>query len=1088
MNTATVYARCVVSVIAFHLVASCQAGDAPGIVVPPGFRVDHYADDDLAHDIHSMTFDSLGRVVVSGPGYIRTLIDSDADGQADTYQQFADGPESGAQGLYFMGPHLLCAGGDGLAIYRDDNGDGKADGPPKTFLKIAAGGEHHVHSIQQGPDGWWYIIAGNMAGVDKTYATLPTSPLKEPQAGVLMRLKPDLSRGEILSDGFRNAYDFAFNETGDVFTFDSDGERDVSLPWYQPSRVFQVTPRSHAGWISRSWKRSGDLPDMPPVIAEFGRSSPTGVACYRHTQFPSRYDGALFMLDWTFGRVLTVSMYNEDGQWKGTPATFAKGSGNYGFAPTDLEVGPDGSLFISVGGRGTRGSVFRISAEQNGTATASTNENSPLESVLQSPQPESSWSRAKWRPMATSLGKQVFADAAIDETRRPLERVRAIEVLTSVFGGIDKETASTLVVANSVPVRARAAWAVGRSNPESPDADAILSTLNDSDPLVVRFALEALVTVQDERLLKRCIPGIAVHLSSPNSAVHQAAANVVQVLNVTQQAELKQLLQGSSTAGLLRMLLGASARSNQLNLEAFRISVDALGQSDLENITRLAAVRLVQCSLGDVGPQQGVLGAMEGYTARASLVPLSNQLVMARDTLAQAFPSGDSVLDRELIRAIAMLGSTDQRMVSELLGGITLESSPVDDVHRLAALAKIQAPRNVSHSVATAKALVELELKIRSRQLKQDSNWDDRVREIYERLCQLDGAVAALIPEQTGFGQPGHVLFIGKIPGTKIQQAIDGFVQQIILDGDYEWSNDVVFVIGKSTRAEHQDVIRSQVDNLSVQSAVQIVLGRKPSAADRAVYLEGLNSAQPTAVDACLSALLKLPRSNDPAEQHLLLSTATRLNHDEREFKIRESVIRLLQNNMNQSFGFVFGPTGYHKQAAALAEWDSFLARRFPTFQPMISGGQDAVQILARLDAISWQDGNVDTGKQLFAKLSCARCHGGRKALGPDLQGVGKRFSRTDLFASIVDPNRDVSARYQLTSVETKSGKVYSGLVAYESVDGILLRDADQNTIRVEADDIESKAKQRVSLMPAGLLKDASDQQLADLNAYMQSL
>ena len=146
------------------------------------------------------------------------------------------------------------------------------------------------------------------------------------------------------------------------------------------------------------------------------------------------------------------------------------------------------------------------------------------------------------------------------------------------------------------------------------------------------------------------------------------------------------------------------------------------------------------------------------------------------------------------------------------------------------------------------------------------------------------------------------------------------------------------------------------------------------------------------------------------------------------------------------------------------------------------------MQILARLDGIAWQDGNVDTGKQLFAKLSCARCHGGRKALGPDLQGVGKRFSRTDLFASIVDPNRDVSARYQLTSVETKSGKVYSGLVAYESVDGILLRDADQNTIRVEADDIESKAKQRVSLMPAGLLRDASDQQLADLNAYMQSL
>ena len=36
-----------------------------------------FADDSLAHDIFSMTIDSLGRVVVSGPGYVRILVDSD---------------------------------------------------------------------------------------------------------------------------------------------------------------------------------------------------------------------------------------------------------------------------------------------------------------------------------------------------------------------------------------------------------------------------------------------------------------------------------------------------------------------------------------------------------------------------------------------------------------------------------------------------------------------------------------------------------------------------------------------------------------------------------------------------------------------------------------------------------------------------------------------------------------------------------------------------------------------------------------------------------------------------------------------------
>jgi putative membrane-bound dehydrogenase-like protein len=335
-------------------------GEEPVIVVPPGFEVQHFADDDMAHDIHSLTIDAKGRVVVSGPGYIRILIDSDNDGKADTYKAFADAPKNGSQGMYFMGPHLLCTGDTGLEIFRDDNEDDQADGAADTFLKIAAGAEHSVHSIQKRPDGWWYIITGNNAGVDGAYATLPTSPLRNPQAGALMRLKADLSGGEVVSDGLRNPYDFVFSEFGDVFTADADGERDVSLPWYLPCRMLQLTPRSHAGWVSRNWKRPNDFPDMTPVLADFGRGSPTGMVCYRHEQFPRRYNGTIFSLDWTFGRILVTSLTDEGGSWKAASAVFAKANGQFGFAPTDVAVGPDGSMYVSVGGRGTRGSVYRI--------------------------------------------------------------------------------------------------------------------------------------------------------------------------------------------------------------------------------------------------------------------------------------------------------------------------------------------------------------------------------------------------------------------------------------------------------------------------------------------------------------------------------------------------------------------------------------------------------------------------------------------------------------------------------------------------------------------------------------------------------
>ena len=39
---------------------------------------------------------------------------------------------------------------------------------------------------------------------------------------------------------------------------------------------------------------------------------------------------------------------------------FLESVGTNGFDPTDIVVAPDGALFICMGGRGTRGAVFRV--------------------------------------------------------------------------------------------------------------------------------------------------------------------------------------------------------------------------------------------------------------------------------------------------------------------------------------------------------------------------------------------------------------------------------------------------------------------------------------------------------------------------------------------------------------------------------------------------------------------------------------------------------------------------------------------------------------------------------------------------------
>ena len=120
-----VYATSATVVLIFLAAALCcrAAEPAPpvnlGFRVPEGFEVTLYADDDLAHDIYSMTIDSHGRVAVAGRGYVKLLHDDNADGKADRATLFSDRPKSGAHGMYFDGDDLICTGDDSLMKLRD---------------------------------------------------------------------------------------------------------------------------------------------------------------------------------------------------------------------------------------------------------------------------------------------------------------------------------------------------------------------------------------------------------------------------------------------------------------------------------------------------------------------------------------------------------------------------------------------------------------------------------------------------------------------------------------------------------------------------------------------------------------------------------------------------------------------------------------------------------------------------------------------------------------------------------------------------------------------------------------------------------
>lgn len=1060
------------------------------LTVPDGFEVTEFAGDDLAHDIFCLTVDALGRVVVAGPGYVRILIDSNGDGRADSFKQFADGPKSGAMGLFFLGRTLLAVGDGGLLRYRDQNGDDRADGPPELLIKLKTGGEHDAHAIQQGPDGWWYLIVGNTGQVGPGYATLPTSPVKDPRAGTMLRFRPDLSGGEIYADGLRNAYDFTFNAHGDLFTFDSDDERDISLPWYRPTRVFHMLPGSDHGWVSRSWKRPNYFFDMPPVVGSFGRGSPTGMTCYRHTQFPEAYRGALFALDWTYGRVLCLKTRRTGSTWTAESDVFLSGKGGFGFAPTDCEVGPDGSLYVSVGGRGTRGAVYRIRAK---SGNAQPLPKDPLDAVLQAPQPLSSWSRAQWVPKARQLTRDSLIAAARDARRSVDERMRAIEVLTEVHGGIDEANLHLLAAVEPAEVRARAAWSYGRTHGSRMAADIVNSYLKDAQPVVARAALEAMLSLDQTADWPLLSTALAEQLGSGDRFNRALAAAVVARMPENRLSEISQASTSHSARAVVSYAAGWIAHVGR-DLERVRkamspVAVDVI-DSELPPDLKIDALRLLQWMLGDLGPSKQHPAAFDGYAPGIDPAELERDWDELRIELADLYPTGIPLVDIELSRVLAMLAPSNQRLLDRVLDPITSESDPIDDIHQLLVAARLPVPRSTEQRLQIAKALVQIDAKFAARRLPQDSSWNDRMTDLYKALAAQDEFLAPVMVDVEGFGLPSHVLFMSEMPARRLDDAITAFVKQIAADPDYRWTNDVVFLLGVSEDPAHRELVREQFERFPVRGAVLMTLSETPEPADRARFIAGLESSQLEVFEACVSALAQLPPSQEPEEQLALIKALRRLGQDQQEFAAREQVVQLLQRNTGHEVPFVFGKDGYKPQPDAVKAWTDWSLKQWPDAAETAFGGgtADASQLQAFLQTVDWSKGDVARGAKLYQTRSCAQCHGGRSALGPDLNGATGRFSIEDLFIAIVQPSRDVSARYQTTIIETASGQVYSGLIVYESTDGLLLRNATLQTFRIETADIEERRKSPVSLMPAGLLKDLTPDDYADLYAYLASL
>jgi putative membrane-bound dehydrogenase-like protein len=130
--------------------------------------------------------------------------------------------------------------------------------------------------------------------------------------------------------------------------------------------------------------------------------------------------------------------------------------------------------------------------------------------------------------------------------------------------------------------------------------------------------------------------------------------------------------------------------------------------------------------------------------------------------------------------------------------------------------------------------------------------------------------------------------------------------------------------------------------------------------------------------------------------------------------------------------------------------------------------------------------GDSRRGKEAFAKR-CSVCHRLQDVgfiVGPDLAALANK-SPEYLLISILDPSKEVDSRYIEYVATTKVGRTFTGILASETATSITLKGQEgkeQSLLRADLDELQSTGK---SLMPEGLEKDLTKQDLADVMAYL---
>jgi putative heme-binding domain-containing protein len=127
------------------------------------------------------------------------------------------------------------------------------------------------------------------------------------------------------------------------------------------------------------------------------------------------------------------------------------------------------------------------------------------------------------------------------------------------------------------------------------------------------------------------------------------------------------------------------------------------------------------------------------------------------------------------------------------------------------------------------------------------------------------------------------------------------------------------------------------------------------------------------------------------------------------------------------------------------------------------------------------------TGK-LAACFACHIVNGIGRDFGPDLSKAGARLSREQILESLHQPSKVIAKGYETWIITLKDGSVQSGFLVNPGDATLTLKLPTGQPQTIARDQVKSQQAQPSSLMPEGLLQSMTEQEAADVIAFLAGL